>query len=296
MKDLRSQLALVVAGLAVLAVLGLLFGRCGRTADALVDAGDRHLRANRLVEAEQAYERALAADPRDARAIYGKGWALYVSGHPELVQPARQLFQRAIDYDPDFYGGYRGMGVLLLEEGKVRAAERFLRQAWEKAPDEPSVLESLGQLYLRADRLVEAEQVYEAAVAAAPARGELRRFLADIALRRGEHEAALEQIEVGRGSSVGGHRGLYLLDEGEALIRLDRARILITQAEGPDDPRLLEAGQEVERADSVLMEASSEGFVREVQQVRENVVEEVRARLREKQDRRPSSGSGAVQP
>ncbi len=281
MGDLRSKLALLVAGVAVLAVFGLAFSRCGRSANAFVQAGDRHLRANRLVEAEQAYERALAADPRDVRAIYGKGWAFYLSGHPELVPPARQLFQRAIDYDPDFYGGYRGMGVLLLEEGKVLAAERFLRQAHDKAPSEPSVLESLGQLYLRAERLTEAEQVYEAAVQAAPARGELRRFLADIHLRRGDHEAALDQIEVGRGSSVSGERGLYLLDEGEALIRVDRARQLVEQAEGPDDPRLDEALQELERADTVLMEASSNGFVREVQQVRDAVLEPTSERLQE---------------
>jgi tetratricopeptide (TPR) repeat protein len=280
--DVRSKLALVVAGLAVLVVFGLLFGRCGRSADALVDVGDRHLRSNRLVEAEVAYERALAVDPHQAQAIYGKGWAYYLSGHDELKAPARQLFQRAIDYDPDFYGGYRGMGILLLEEGQVLASERYLRQAWEKAPEEPSVLEALGQLYLRADRLVEAEQVIEAAVQASPGRGELRRFLADIALRRGDHDAALQQIEIGRGSAVGGRRGLYLLDEGEALIRLDRTRSLVAAAKEPGDPRMAEALQELERADSLLKEAFDQGFEVEVREVRSSVRDPVEQSLREK--------------
>ena len=175
-------------------------------------------------------------------------------------------------------------------------AERHLRQAWALAPEEATVLESLGQLYLRADRLIEAEQVFEAAVQAGPARGELRRFLADIALRRGDHAAALEQIELGRGSSVGGQRGLYLLDEGEALIRLDRARRLIAAAEAPEDPRLAEALQEFERADSVLMEASGNGFEREVRQVRESVVDQIEVRLREKMGGAPIPGGGVAGP
>ena len=283
MSDLRSKLALVVAGLAVLAAVGLVVGRCGRSADAQVKAGERHLRANRLVEAEQAFERALLIDPRDARAIYGKGWAFYLSGHPDLQPAARQLFQRAIDYEPDFYGGYRGLGVLLLEEGKVLPAERYLRQAWDRAPDEPSVLMSLGQLYLRAERFAEAEQVFEAAVQAAPGRGELRRFVADVSLRRGDHDTALEQIQLGRDSSVSGQRGLYLLDEGEALIRLDRASRLVASAQDPADPRLSDALQEVQRADSLLMEASAKGFENEALQVREGVLEPLRRRLLEKQ-------------
>ena len=296
MEDVRSQLALAVAAVAVLAVLGLSLGRCGRSADALTEAGDRHLRANRLIDAEVAYERALAVDPRHARAIYGKGWAYYLSGHPELLPPARQLFQRAIDYDPEFYGGYRGMGVLMLDEGQVLAAERLLRQAWEKAPGEPSVLEALGQLYLRADRLTEAEQVFEAAVQASPGRGELRRFLADIALRRGAHDQALDQIEIGRGSAVSGRRGIYLLDEGEALIRLDRARSLVSASVAPDPARLTEALQEFERADSLLKEAFDQGFELEVREVREAVLEPVRQILQNRSEPTSDDETGPGEP
>lgn len=278
----RALVACGAASVVLAVVCGLLLRRCGQTSDDWVRRGDEHLRANRLADAELAYGRALDADPRNVRAIYGKGWALLESGYEDLRSPARQLFQRAIDYDPDWYGGYRGMGALLMEEGKVPAAERHLRMAWDRARDEPTVLESLGQLYLHAGRLDEAGSVFEEALRVAPERGEIRRFLADVALRRGDHEGALAQIERGRQGSVSGPRGQCLLDEGEALVRLDRALRLVRQAGGPEDPRLDEALQEIDRADSVLSEASDRGFQREVLELRQGVLEPLRIRLAEK--------------
>jgi predicted Zn-dependent protease len=276
-----SRTSLLVAAAVAVAVLVIALAAGGRSANDWTRTGDRHLRANELVEAEMAYNQALELDPHHAEAIYGKGWALFASGHDELVPPARQLFQRAIDYAPDFYGGYRGLGVLEMEAGRIPAAERLLRQAWEKAPEEPTVLESLGQLYLQADRLAEAAELFEAAVARSPERGELRRFMADVALRAGDAEAALEQIEQGRASAVSGRRGLYLLDEGEALIRIRQAEALIDGAKGPSDPALAMALQRLDRARSLLDEATRAGFETEARPVIQHGLEPLQGRLEE---------------
>jgi len=231
---------------------------CSMSAGAWCEEGERLLRANDLGAAEQAYSRALELEPHYGPAIYGKGWAIYASGHQSLRPVAKQLFSRAIEYAPTFYGGYRGKGVLLLEEGQVLAAERLLREAYKHAPNEPGVLGSLGQLYLQADRLDEAEEMFRGAMALAPERGELRRYLADLALARGDFDTALAAIEQGRVGSVGGQRGRHILDEGEEVIRLEQARRLIDEAEGAGDERLARAESELRRAGS-LLDAAEKG-------------------------------------
>lgn len=230
---------------------------CG-TAEKWTQQGDDLLRDNDLIAAEKAYNRAIEADPHFAPALYGKGWALYLSGHENLVPAARQLFSRAIAYDPEYWGGYRGMGVLLLDEGKISPAERMLRTAFEKNGREPTVLLSLGQLYLRGSRFEEATRLFEAAIVRAPDRGEFLRFMAELELRRGRHDEAIQWIIEGRARSVGGAAGLLLLDEGELRVELDRAATLLRSASGPDDPHLMQALQSLERADSLLEKAIQE--------------------------------------
>lgn len=258
-----------------------------RSAAGWTTQGDEQLRLGHLVDAESAYNRALQRDAHHAPAIYGKGWALYLSGHEELRPPARQLFQRAIDYEPTYWGGYRGLGVLHLEDGKVIAAEQYLRKAYDRAPNEPTVLESLGQLYLRAGRLDEAAGLFQGAVDLAPQRGELRRYLADVALARGEYDAALEQIELGKGGSVTGKHGLASLLEGEALIHCEIARSALREVDGPGHPRFQEALQAVTAADTVLDEVARMGFEDEAARIRTSVLAPLDKKLGELEAQSP---------
>lgn len=263
----------------LLGVLVLLVG-CG-SAERFTAEGDRLLRDNQLVAAEKAYNKAISVDAHYAPALYGKGWALYVSGHEELVPAARQLFRRCIDYDPEYWGGYRGMGVLLLDEDKVTAAETMLRTAFEKDPTEPTVLLTLGQLYLRASRYDEARELFQGALAQAPDRGEFLRFMAELEMRQGRHDAARQWIVEGRAMPVGGRRGLMLLDEGELRIELDRARVLLEGATGPDDPALNDALQALDAADSLLDKASRDDPRMQSPALRRRYHDRLRKRIRE---------------
>jgi tetratricopeptide (TPR) repeat protein len=250
-----------------------------RSAESWTAEGDRLLRANDLVGAEHAYNRALDRDPHHPPAIYGKGWALFASGFDELRSPARQLFQRAIDYGPDYFGGYRGMGVFLLDEGKVGPGERFLRDAFERAPSDPGVLESLGQLYLHANRLDEARRLFQGAVDAAPRRGEFHRFLADVAIAEKDWEGAFAAIDAGRSASVSGLRGTMALDEGEARIHLEFAAHIDETSLGPADPNRALAIKGLDRADELLLKSMKEGLTSAEVEARRRYHDELRRRL-----------------
>ena len=269
----RTVLFLITIG-----ALGVLMSGC-RSAASWTEEGDTLLRANDLVGAERAYQRALAVDPHHPPAIYGKGWALYAAGFEELRAPARQLFQRAIDYGPDYYGGYRGLGVLLLEDGKVGPGERYLRDAYERAPSEPAVLESLGQLYLQASRLDEARALFQGAIDAAPNRGEFHRFLAEVAIAEKDWERAFTAIDAGRAAAVSGLRGTMALDEGEARVRLEFAAHVAEVALGSEDPNLALALEGLGRADALLEKSRREGLASDQVDARDRYHRELRRRL-----------------
>ncbi len=151
-----------------------------------------------------------------------------------------------------------------MDEGKVLPAEQYLRQAFDRAPDNPAVLESLGQLYLRAGRLAEAEQMFRAAVSVAPGHAEIHRGLAEVALLEGDPAAALIEIDVGRAGAVSGKVGLFLLDEGEIKVHLYAAEAALAS----DPPDVDSAGQSLTRADTLLSEVSRQGFEREANDLR----------------------------
>lgn len=248
---------MTVGRAAPLLFLGALLLGCA-SAERWTDEGDAALRDNRLEDAERAYDRALSADPHHAPALYGKGWVYYASGLDSLRPVARDLFQRAIDYDPAFFGGWRGKGVMLLDDGKVPAAEKALREAARLAPREASALESLGRHYLRARRTPEARRLFEASLAAAPERGELRRLIAEVELAEADHEGALREVALGRESPLSGRRGLLMLDDIESIVRAEWVRASLDGAIPALDPTL--ALQHLDRADSLLESTDALGF------------------------------------
>ena len=257
---------------------------CGGSVEGWTEEGDRLLRSNDLAGAEKAYNRALEKDPHYAPAVYGKGWSLYASGFDDLEDTARRLFDRAIDYDPEFFGGYRGRGVLLLETGNIPAAEDFLRKAYERAPEEPTVVESMGQLYLRAGHLEPARRVFEQAVELAPERGELRRFLADVALAQGNFELALAELEKGRRAPLSGRRGLLLLEEGEVYVHTAAAQALLEGKLGGKGRDVAAAGAALDSAEVVAGRMDEAGFQREASSLRLDRILPLRKRIAEGSD------------
>ncbi len=88
-------------------------------------------------------------------------------------------------------------GLLLLGRGDLKGAEPLLVSARRQAPDDARVLEGLGALYARTDRLRQAEESYRAALAKTPGSIRARLGLAAVFVDSGRYEearAALAEI------------------------------------------------------------------------------------------------------
>jgi tetratricopeptide (TPR) repeat protein len=172
--------------------------------------GDRHLRADRLVPAERAYQRALDIDVDHARALYGLGWAYLRAG---LIEPSRDSFQRAVDVAPGYFGGYRGLAAIDVADGEVLAAEANLRRAYELAPGEPAVLADLAGLYVDREHPEEGLDLFRRAIELAPERAEYRLGMAEACLTVGRVDEARSLVEEARGLTLRNLRFAGAADE-----------------------------------------------------------------------------------
>jgi len=103
--------------------------------------------------------RALALDPTD-RSLFGDAVRLArdLSSQPELARFLTELHAKVAD--PKLSSGLLQDAAQLAEEGgMVNEAASSLHDALERSPDDPAILSRLAELYHRAGRLAECDQV-----------------------------------------------------------------------------------------------------------------------------------------
>jgi tetratricopeptide (TPR) repeat protein len=85
-----------------------------------------------LEEAIEVYQDAIAEFPKEIDLYISLGWLYY--DYKEDFTSALNLFNQAIEVDPDRGAGYYAVGVLLNREGKYNEAETWLAEAVFKEP------------------------------------------------------------------------------------------------------------------------------------------------------------------
>lgn len=109
-----------------------------------------HLDQKKLVDAEQEYKAAIAADPRRAKAYVDLGF-VYIGEKKDSDAPA--LFRKAVEVDPNYLPGYFGVARSDLLSGQnLDEAERFYKKYLTHWPEEDdptwaNALWRLGQVY-----------------------------------------------------------------------------------------------------------------------------------------------------
>ncbi len=126
----------------------------------------------RLDEAEAAYREALRLDPRHVDARNNLGFLLANTGRPE---PARQEYERALALDPDFVRARVNLARLLATDERMRdgrAALVHASRAFELAPDDFSVRETLAAAHAASGDYAEALRVAQELKARMDAEGD----------------------------------------------------------------------------------------------------------------------------
>jgi tetratricopeptide (TPR) repeat protein len=121
---------------------------------------------NRLDDARQAFERAVAADASSAEYVVNLGNAKRASGDRTGAEAA---YRSALTLEPGAANALNGLGVLLIESDRPLDAIPYLRKAAQTDPGLWEARLNLGIAYQTAGQLDAAAAAYRA-VLAAPAR------------------------------------------------------------------------------------------------------------------------------
>lgn len=158
---------------------------------ALANYGAVLSRLGRHAEAVAAYEKALALAPQVSEILFNLGIAHYRAGD---FAKAADVFKRFLERRPDVVAARQLYGLSLVETGRDRDAIVQLELTLDAAPQEVSVLYSLGLAYLHLSR-PEVEQMI-ARLEAFPAGAAAAHLLRGQALIAGrEYEKAIAELE-----------------------------------------------------------------------------------------------------
>ncbi len=191
--------------------------------DALYDLND----PKRLPEAEAAYARALAADPRDAAAAQMLGLTLFKLGRPAEAIPlleanhgfgaqskgdptyvlalcymdtrryddARRAFAAQYGFASESAAGYLVAARMLLRREYLPVSQQFAEKAVSLDPKLPLAHELLGEIALAGGHLEEATRQLEAERAANPLEGSVYERLGDTYSRAARYEEAARVLQ-----------------------------------------------------------------------------------------------------
>ncbi|VTU40830.1 biotin biosynthesis protein BioC [Variovorax sp. PBS-H4] len=256
--------------------------------------------AGRFDEAEQAYERVLAAVPEHADALHFTGLAAHQRGdHARAIA----LIRAAIALDGEQFGWYINLGnVLLLAEQPDAAGEAY-EEALRLAPERADIHNNLGVFLTERGRLAQSESTLRRAVALDPGRAEIHANLGRVLLRLSRSQEARSCLD----EALRLDPELTLARPLLALIyrrlgRLDAAAQVYREwlARDPDDPTALHhlagcSGEAVpERAAEAYVERTFNAFASTFDKTLEKLAYRGPAQLAEAARQRLGEPGGAL--
>jgi tetratricopeptide (TPR) repeat protein len=167
-------------------ILGLLPGivlfaanGCGVAAFSHNSTGVQHYLTRNYPAARQEFQQAIAVAPEDANGYYNLAATLHRLGverrqagpsaeASELLNQAENLYNQALDKQPNHDESYRGLAVLLVETDRSDKAFALLRNWLLTNPTSPDARVRLAQLYEEFGQAEEAKHYLQEALAQNP--------------------------------------------------------------------------------------------------------------------------------
>ncbi|MDQ3126182.1 MAG: tetratricopeptide repeat protein [Pseudomonadota bacterium] len=165
-----------------------------RYSEAQFGIGLSYAREERSAEALAAFQRARAVSPADPQILRLLTAQLNSLGrHEEALGTIDDPSASAARAHPDIR---EIRGLTLQELGRIEEAEAELWAALQVAPDNPSLLNSLGYMWVDSGRRVEqGAEMLARAHAAEPANGNIQDSLGWAQFRQGQYDIAVETLE-----------------------------------------------------------------------------------------------------
>jgi tetratricopeptide (TPR) repeat protein len=158
-------------------------------ARSLVMQGRRHIMLGEYARAEDAFQRALALDPRDDAAYAEWGHCEECASRPDR---ARELFAKALDLNPGNDAAYAGLGRLSLRNGDRTQAVRLWEKGLALNPDNDAAAVDLGWEYMGQGRYALAETLFRKSMGHNPEQESALRRLAVLFDAAGKRALARE--------------------------------------------------------------------------------------------------------
>ncbi len=155
---------------------------------------ERYEQSQSLERAIEAFNRALAHDPRYALAHAGLGeayWRLYRNERrPELVELAERHCARALELDDLLAPAWVTLGIVRRETGQAEQAIGDFRKALDRDPRSSDAQRELAAAYQRLGRADEAEAAYRKAIELRPESWSAYSYLGSYLASRGRYPEA----------------------------------------------------------------------------------------------------------
>jgi len=233
---------------AAIAELAWLERRGQASADDLLLLSESHRALGHDVEARQLAESAARLDPQSPEPPLTEARAAMVA---QRLTDAESAYQRALTLAPDHPEALRGLGEIALTRGDAAAATSYFERAHDRDPDDGIATLRLAVMFARAGQMPAAVPLFQAAVQQLPGNGEALAGLAAALARTGRASEAIPFFERAvnaglRTPAVLNGLGFARLDAGDspgALLALQESLRLRT-----DQPQVQEAVQRLSRS------------------------------------------------
>lgn len=137
--------------------------------DLLFRLGASLERDQRGAEAVGVFERLLKVKPEHAASLNYLGY--YWADRGENLEKARSMIQKAVDLDPGNGAYLDSLGWVLYQLDRPDEAEKYLKEAASLTPDDPTIMEHLGDVAVKKGDVAKARELWGKALTMKPEDG-----------------------------------------------------------------------------------------------------------------------------
>ena len=160
------------------------------------DLGLAYYRTGKLVEARKAFERAIAADPKDMESVQLEGLTLYRLGQPEAAIP---YLQRVREFSPNANAdASHVLGLCYLNSQKFDEARQSFAVEYSVQPETGAAYLVLAKMMMAANLPDQGSEAAQKALTISPSLALAHFLIGEVALYKSDVDRAIKEFQAER--------------------------------------------------------------------------------------------------